>query len=59
MSDKKGETNETKTRQQAKNTGQWDTALLSDILPLPKPRSQGRIGNTYADSKSAFEKSSS
>ena len=30
------------------NTG---PALLADILPLPEPRFQGRIGSTYADSE--------
>jgi hypothetical protein len=28
-----------------------NTALLSDILPLPEPWFHGRIGNTYADSE--------
>src|SRR5438874_10573867 len=45
------QTNQPKTMQPAKNTESQETALLSDILPLPVPRFRGRIGNTYVDSK--------
>src|SRR5438105_12920886 len=44
-------TNQPKTKKPAKNTESQETALLSDILPLPEPRFRGRIGSTYADSE--------
>jgi arylsulfatase A-like enzyme len=51
MSKKKDKTKETKTKNLAKNEGRRETALLSDILPLPDPRFKGRIGSTYVDSE--------
>jgi arylsulfatase len=35
----------------AGDAGQAGPALLSDILPLPEPRFEGRIGSTYTDSQ--------
>jgi hypothetical protein len=40
-----------KTNKKTQTTSRQETALLSDILPLPDPRFKGRIGNTYADSE--------
>jgi hypothetical protein len=51
MSKNKDKAKETKTKKPAKNTERQETALLSDILPLPDPRFKGRIGSTYADSE--------
>ncbi len=39
------------TKDRSKNGKGRETALLSDILPLPEPRFKGRIGSTYADSE--------
>src|SRR5580700_1611684 len=50
MSNNKGEKNGTQSEQPMKHAEPRDTALLSDILPLPEPRFHGRIGNTYVDS---------
>src|SRR5882762_1705169 len=44
-------TTQAKSKKSPKNSGEHETALLSDILPLPAPRFRGRIGNTYADSE--------
>ena len=49
MADNKNKTN--KNRKQEPNTPRQESALLSDILPLPDPRFKGLIGSTYADSK--------
>ncbi len=51
MSTKKDKTNRARTRKQATNTEHRESALLSDILPLPDARFQGRIGSTYVDSE--------
>jgi arylsulfatase A-like enzyme len=51
MSNNKGEKNGTQSEQPMKHAQPRDTALLSDILPLPEPRFHGRIGNTYVDSE--------
>jgi hypothetical protein len=54
MSDNKGKKIETKSEQPMKHAEPRDTALLSDILPLPEPRFHGRIGNTYVDSEADY-----
>jgi len=51
MSDNNGKNNETKAEQPMKHAEPRHTGLLFDILPLPEPRSHGRIGNTYVDSE--------
>jgi arylsulfatase A-like enzyme len=51
MSNNRGKKTGTKSEQQVKNAERQDTALLSDILPLPEPRFHGCVGNTYADSE--------
>ena len=48
MSNNGKKTKATRERQQAEPP---ETALRSDILPLPDPRFHGRIGNTYEDSE--------
>jgi hypothetical protein len=40
MSTNKGKTKETKIKSQGKNGDGRETGLLSDILPLPDPRSR-------------------
>jgi len=50
MSSRKAKKNRTRT-QRAMNTERRGVRLRSDILPHPDPRFEGRIGNTYADSK--------
>jgi hypothetical protein len=51
VSKHKDKVNQTKAKQPADKAACQETALLSDILPLPEPRFHGRIGNTYADSE--------
>jgi arylsulfatase A-like enzyme len=43
--------NAIKAGRQANNARRGDIGMLSDILPLPDPRFQGRIGGTYVDSE--------
>ena len=44
-------TKETKKTRQAKNGERQETALLSDIVPLPDPRFRGRIGSTQGSTQ--------
>src|SRR4051812_28267558 len=46
-----GRRNGGKGAQQTNGDGHRNAALLSDILPLPAPRFQGRIVSTYVDSE--------
>src|SRR5215472_8261204 len=41
----------TKSAQPEQEVQSRETAILSDILPLPNPRFRGRIGSTYVDSE--------